>query len=843
MADFIQTGGNNGGTYAKYFSGKLSVWEKSYNVTGNYSVVGYKLWLMSGSSGRFSDYTATWSINVDGQIITGSGRYNSQNYNSEQSIYEDEIIIYHNNDGTKSINCSAILKFQSGTYSPGNFTPSGTLELTKIPRKPNFKSNPSIISKGLNWITFKYGSVDMASDLYYSLDNSTWIHINSDETTIFNLMPEKTYIIYVQARNQSDASLKTTVNISVTTYAIAKITSAPNVNIGSAHTITWTNPSGTSISLKLCNTDGTLVIDYGTVTGTSKTITPSASTIYAVTPNSKAVTLRYTITTFENNISYTNYKDCIFSVTNSNPIFNNFIYQDINATTTALTGNNQILIKGYSNVKGIISTDNKAIAQNSATISFYKMVIGNKSSQFNYNYNSEVSTSIDNIVSNVIDMYAIDSRGNSTKISKKATYKEYLELVIQSVTVTRSSNGVGKEVILKFNGNIWNNSFGSVDNTITSCKYQYKKTNSNTWIDGITELTYTLSDNNFNGSVAIKGDLEAEGFSVSNSFDIRLIVADKLVTKTYDVILGSGTPAIAIFKDKVAIGQKYIENEGSKLQVNGDISLTNRTNAININGHKGILKHWTNDTQISANDGSIYFRPKGNENTTNQVVINGDGSLTGKKFNGSSDKLECISGRISNANITHSYENNRAHLQLLQSTSSMTSNKPINDGYILHCSWDNNGEYQSQLYLPNNLRNVPLQFRPCDNGTWGSWENVYRSKTLYDNSSGTTGTVTLSETSANFSYLEIFFSLYNGTSHTDYFTTKIHNPNGKTFPAILVRSTNASIIQMYSKKYTANGTNIVVDTNEIWCDFNSSGLRMFGVNSSYLRILKVLGYR
>lgn len=122
MAVFAQTGGTNGGSYASYFTGRLTVWEKSYDIAGNYSVVGRKLELVSGQYGRFSQYGANWSINVDGQIKSGSGTYESQSYYTAQTIYEDEIIVYHNSNGSKKdMSCSATLDFASGTYSPRRF--------------------------------------------------------------------------------------------------------------------------------------------------------------------------------------------------------------------------------------------------------------------------------------------------------------------------------------------------------------------------------------------------------------------------------------------------------------------------------------------------------------------------------------------------------------------------------------------------------------------------------------------------------------------------------------------------------------------------------------------------
>lgn len=47
-------------------------------------------------------------------------------------------------------------------------------------------------------------------------------------------------------------------------------------------------------------------------------------------------------------------------ITNSNPTFNNFTYEDTDEKCKILTGGNQGIIKGYSDVKINISSANKS---------------------------------------------------------------------------------------------------------------------------------------------------------------------------------------------------------------------------------------------------------------------------------------------------------------------------------------------------------------------------------------------------------------------------------------------------------------------------------------------------
>ena len=321
-----------------------------------------------------------------------------------------------------------------------------------------------------------------------------------------------------------------------------------------------------------------MVYNVGTVTGTSKSVTPTASNIYSLIPNDNSIKLRYVLTTTANGTSYTNTKDCTFKVTNSNPTFSDFTYQDTNATTIALTGNNQIIVNNYSNLKAIISTANKAVAKNSATMKRYKLTCGTKNISKDYSSSANVELSVNKVDSSSIIVYATDSRGNSTSKSKTATYKNYSDLAITKLIATRQQNGVGSTVLLEFEGTYWNNSFGAVTNAISKCIYQYKLASSNTWVTGTTQLSYSASNGKFSGSLLINGDLGTDGFNISNAYNIRLQMADKLVTKAVDITLPSGAPGLAIAKKGLAIKQKYDNDLGGALQVNGIIYALDTSN-------------------------------------------------------------------------------------------------------------------------------------------------------------------------------------------------------------------------------------------------------------------------
>lgn len=255
-----------------------------------------------------------------------------------------------------------------------------------------------------------------------------------------------------------------------------------------------------------------------------------------------------------------------FNVVDANPIFNNFTFKDVNSKTVGLTGSNQKIISDYSNIEATISTANKAIAQKKATMTKYRLQIGTQQTDADYSDTEDIFMVLNNVDNNVIRIYAIDSRGNTTsKDLSPEEFLQYTDIKITNASIARSNGGVGTEVTINLNGEFWNNNFGAKTNSIKSLKVQYKNTNSSTWIDGDTIIP-AINGNNFSKETAIKGDLGANGFSADSSFDIRIIVEDELSTFTIDLTLGSGKPAIAIARNGIAIGKPYNDYSGGNIQ-------------------------------------------------------------------------------------------------------------------------------------------------------------------------------------------------------------------------------------------------------------------------------------
>lgn len=548
-------------------------WSASQNKNDNYSSVSWEVRAKRTNSHWVKFYNVY--LNINGDVRNLSGQY----YN-DTVIASGSFTVWHNStgDGSFSMSMSANVYYSNG----GNISGSGTCWLDKIPR---YLNSINIYNNGssLNSISVKWTCDPNRDWTQYSLNGGGWTDagdsVSSDNRsgtfTIGGLQPNTTYSVKVRLRRTDSKLWSESGTINIATKNKATIISQNDnfsVNSDNALIVKCDNPSGNQIAYFLDCPSGTRRLTSAKTTNTSYTW--SAAQIlsmlqYIKTSNSSSIKIG--IITY-GNAEYYSEKVGTLNVVNSNPIFSNFTYQDTNNATTALTGNNQIIIKGYSNVKGIISTANKAIAQNSANMSKYRFIIGDVQKEANYSSDSEVGITISNANNNVFNMYAIDSRGNSTlKTISPSTYKAYSNINIKSAVAQRQNNGIGSSVVLTFAGDIWNNSFGSVQNEITSCIYKYKKTNSNTWLTGKTNIMPDVKGQSYSKSILIKGDKGAEGFEVSSSYNVQIIIKDKLSTYTYELLIGTGKPGIAITANGIAFFNMYDESLGGAVQITGDL--------------------------------------------------------------------------------------------------------------------------------------------------------------------------------------------------------------------------------------------------------------------------------
>lgn len=363
----------------------------------------------------------------------------------------------------------------------------------------------------------------------------------------------------------------------------ATVTSAPDFNDEENPTIQYSNPAGTLVT----SIQGCISVDNSTdtvpyrdleITGSSYTFnltTAERNALRNATPNSNTITVYFRLKTVLGNDTFYTSVSKTMSIVNANPVFNDFTFDDINPTTLALTGNSKYNINGYSTIQATISTLNKAIAQKGATMSFYKLVIGDKSENVNYSDDSQVVVNIANAPIGTYQVYATDSRGNSTVVSKVSSNEITYEPIYidrNRSEVYRGNGGISGDGYLKYQGTIANVNFGATTNSITNATYEFKKTDSQTWILGTTDITPTITNNDFSFNDIVRSNNQDYKFDLDASYNFRITIEDALSIRQVELTPMANTiPNISINKDGVGIMCDYDNSTGGLLQVGGNI--------------------------------------------------------------------------------------------------------------------------------------------------------------------------------------------------------------------------------------------------------------------------------
>lgn len=113
----------------------------------------------------------------------------------------------------------------------------------------------------------------------------------------------------------------------------------------------------------------------------------------------------------------------------ANPTFTDFDYLDTNSTTVAVTGSNQILVQGKSDLEVTVDSTDKATPNKNANMTSYTFSVGGYSQSSPWSDTLDVVKDI-GVVSDVsgaqdLSVRAIDSRGNSTAVTKNVTILPY----------------------------------------------------------------------------------------------------------------------------------------------------------------------------------------------------------------------------------------------------------------------------------------------------------------------------------------------------------------------------------------------------------------------------------
>lgn len=352
---------------------------------------------------------------------------------------------------------------------------------------------------------------------------------------------------------------------------LATITKANDFNDEQNPYMEFTNPANFKVNLRL-EFAGTYISRNGLTGSGGYTfeLTDVERKLLRQKCTANSLTVRYVVATLVDgaNESLWSYVDKTMTLINANPEFSNFTFKDINETTVALTGNNQNIIKGYSNVQATIPVANKAIAKKETTMSKYRFTCGDKADDQSYSDTADVNLTINGVPNGTFIVYATDKRDNSTPVTKLANQViDYSPLTKISIDAYRNG-GVSEEVILQLEGTINVVNFGKKTNAIKTAKVKYRVAKTDKWSNE-QDIVLTVVDGKFSYNGAITGDLETKGFNISNSYEVEVVVTDELSSVTFTDTFSSGTPNIAYHKNGISVMGKYDVEEGGLFQING----------------------------------------------------------------------------------------------------------------------------------------------------------------------------------------------------------------------------------------------------------------------------------
>lgn len=601
--------------------------------------------------------------------------------------------------------------------------------------------------------------------------------------------------------------------VTLTTIPRTSSVTCADGNIGSATTINIVRASNTFTH--------TLTYSFGTLKGTIVTKTKETSigwtiptSFYTMIPNSSVGQGAVFCETYSGD-TLIGTTSCLFNAivleVNNKPTITATVV-DTNATTTALTGDANKLVKYFSNAKVTIT----ATAKNSATIVSQKVTCGDGKSS------TLVTDTLYAVESGTFNLSCVDSRGFVGTNTITKTMINYIKLAITSLSIKRVSS-TSNTVNISLKGNYFNSSFGSVANTL-SLKWRYRL-QGGTW-SGYTTVTATKSGNTFSYSGTL-----GTTFDYQQAYEFEIVAQDKLITDTKIQPVTKGTPLVDIWKDNFKVNGNIIGNASSSTKAgyywstvtqgqiwsricfiapvrntmgfSGILTLTCTRNAVVCNYTFLVNSSHSNSVGLVQINSTKYstLRIRALGHTHGNCVIEILDTIN-NVASGTSQNWYCSFTPLAECNLTK--------------YTTFTDGTTLPSGYVVSADFTTNNS--------NNIQSERGVYFPVVN--------------LYNNTTGTNGTITdLNETVANFSYIEIFYR--DQSSPSEYSSVKIYSPNNKR-ANLLISTSNSELNGFWHKQKTVSisGTSI----SNLWnCEWDSNNNVLQNYNLIY--IVRVDGYR
>ena len=443
------------------------------------------------------------------------------------------------------------------------------------------------------------------------INSSQYIEYNSDtvlfsQTVTIPHNADGTKSIFVEAEISHSRFSSDWNGFTVTLSNIprqATLTAVQNFNDEQNPTITYSNPAGNAVSsLQACITltgarDDVPYRDISK-TGTSYTFqltSAERTTLRNACANSNSLAVRFYLKTVIAGVTYYSRMNATMTIVNGNPTITGQSYKDNNASTVAITTNNQYIIQNQSQ---LVFNFSSLTALKSATLTSLAVTINSVTKSMNLSGASMSNVSltfgtIDTASNATASIVVTDSRGNKRSIDMNINVYEW-KAPTAIVSATRQSNFYNPTTIYA------DASYSSLGghNTI-SITWEYKLTTASTWTDG-----GSLTDG---GSTVVNLDNES-------SWNVRFTIRDRIATTIYNVVVEIGIPIFFVDRNKRSVGIGTFPDETNELSVDRRLNIKNVT-------HDTVADLWSVVRSGGLKSCALFIRNGDNpDNETNVLV-------------------------------------------------------------------------------------------------------------------------------------------------------------------------------------------------------------------------------
>lgn len=421
----------------------------------------------------------------------------------------------------------------------------------------DIKISQSLFTKTETTITMRWTANVICDILWWSVDGGeTWTELNITDGkggsyTIGGLDPNANYSVKTKIRRKGTSLTATSTSLSVSTFDYPHAEEMPNFTIGERVTIGIYNPMNRSVTVSVIGANNSEVWSEEStgqsVSGLNEDLTQEM--LYQSIPNAKQGSYKVKVTSGSN----VSTKDGgIYSVNENlcRPVIASVSYQDTDASTVAITGNDQDIVRNRSVVRytasGLSAKHSASIVSCSLEVNgdSYSLAISGSSATGG---NAEIDSATD-----VDAVFTVtDSRGIS---SKRVMTINILDWHFPSALVTLERQGNYKtETDLTVNA-----VYPSVNghNTIT---ITYSATKEG---DSSPSVTGSINDG------------QTKTINLDNAFawSVEITLTDRFgVSSTYGARVSKGTPTIFYDRKKESVGVGMFPTHDNSLEVAGSI--------------------------------------------------------------------------------------------------------------------------------------------------------------------------------------------------------------------------------------------------------------------------------